>query len=185
MPDPQPSFQRVKKALTDLQSDGQGSVAIAPLLEFIERAEADSPFDGEILRMHHENELARMKLNQDGSLEMFRSVIETAKVALTTSILVNGGATVALLALVGAVIGKASGNSSIPPAALVYALISFALGVLAGAIATGTTYCSQYCYHQEFNRSASAFHAVTVILVLASYVAFLSGVASAYHGFIK
>ena len=181
----QPSFQRVRETLTKLQSSGQQSVEIAPLLDFIQRAEVDPLFDGEIVRMHHETELTRLRGSQDGNLEMFRSVIETAKVALSTSILVNGGATVALLALVGTIVGKGPAGSSIAPPSLVYALISFAAGVLLGAVATGSTYCSQYCYFQEYKRSAATFRILTIILVLSSYAAFLSGVVSAYHAFIK
>ncbi len=102
-----PVFQKVNRALVDLKEAGQNSVDIQPLLQFLEQVEADAPFDAEILRLNHETELARMKVSQDGKLEEFRSAIETAKVALTTSILVNGGATVALLALIGTFVSKA------------------------------------------------------------------------------
>jgi len=182
---PQPSFRRVKDELAQLQGSGQQSVEIAPLLEFIEKAEVDSPFDGELLRMRHETELARMKVNQDSQLEMFRSVIETAKVALSTSILVNGGATVALLALIGTLVGKAPAGAPPAPPSLVFALISFAIGVLFAAVATGSTYSAQYCYHRENARWATIFRGLTIVLVLSSYAAFLSGVLFAYHAFIK
>ena len=183
---PQPSFRRVKDELAQLQGSGQKSVDIAPLLEFIENAEVDSPFDGELLRMHHETELARMKVNQDGQLEMFRSVIETAKVALSTSILVNGGATVALLALIGTMVSKMPAGLPPAPPSLVFSLISFALGVLFAAVATGSTYSAQYCYHNNENAKwGTAFRVLTIILMLASYAAFLSGVLFAYRAFIK
>ena len=180
----QPSFKRVKDALTGLQGSGRQSVDISPLLEFIEKAEADSPFDGDLVKMSHEFELARMKLNQDGKLEEFRSVIDTAKVALSTSILVNGGATVALLALIGNLLAKAQPGSLPTPPSLVWALVSFAVGVLAGAIATGTTYSAQYCYHMEHKRLAVTFHASTVILVLGSYAAFVTGIVNSYRAFV-
>ena len=125
-----------------------------------------------------------MKVNEDARVEEFRSVIETAKVALTTAILVNGGASVALLALLGNLLSKSQTTSPQVPAALVNSLSAFALGVLLGAIATGTTYLTQYCYHMEFRRSAAGFHISTVSLVLATYAAFLVGVVFAYHGFI-
>jgi len=180
----QPVFKTVNEELLKLKGSGQTAVEIDPLIKFLEQVEADAPFNSEVLRLNHESEIARMKVIHDGKLEEFRSVIETAKIALTTSILTNGGATVALLALIGTFVTKSSSGTPPVPPALVFALVSFAFGVLAAAVATGSTYCSQYCYHMEFRRSAIGFHVTTVTLVLASYAAFLTGVISAYHAFV-
>lgn len=178
-----PTFATVLAELAKLQAAGQRVVDIASLIDFLRAVESQAPPDAELRKLQHDSALAQYKAEREIALEMLRSVIETAKTALTTSILVNGGASVALLALVGTL--SAGKSPTAVSVALVYALVSFACGVLLGAIATGATYFTQYCYEQQFRRSAVGFHVFTVLLILGSYIAFAVGVISAYHAFIK
>ena len=178
-----PTFATVLAELAKLQAAGQRVVDIAPLVSFLRAVESQAPVDAEIRKLQHDSALAQYRAERDIALEMLRSVIETSKTALTAIILVNGGASVALLALVGSLTaGKPTAGIA---AALVNALVAFASGVLLGAVATGTTYLTQYCYEQHFRRSAVGFHVFTVLLVLSSYAAFAIGVICAYHAFIK
>lgn len=116
---------------------------------------------------------------------MLRSVVESGKTALTTSILVNGGATVALLAFLGNLISKSPSQLLPMQTLLVASLMSFAAGVLAGAVATGTTYVTNYCYTAAWRPWGIGFHVLTVVLVAGAYVAFLGGVVAAYHAFTR
>jgi hypothetical protein len=113
------------------------------------------------------------------------SVLEAAKTALTTSILVNGGATVALLAFLSNLIGKSSSDPKALQALLVVSLVYFAGGVLAGAVATGSAYLTQSCYGNRWNRCGIAFQIISIILVVGTYMAFLGGVVSTYHALMK
>jgi hypothetical protein len=176
-------FATVLAELEKLRAAGQQVVDIASLASFLRAVESHAPVDTEIRKLQHDSALAQYKAERDIAIEMLRSIFETSKTALTTSILVNGGASVALLALIGSL--AAGKPATAIPLALIYALVAFATGVLFGAIATGTTYVTQYCYEQHFRRSALGFHVFTVVLVLGTYAAFATGVVAAYHGFIK
>ena len=72
---------------------------------------------------------------------MFKAVIESGKTALTTVMLVNGGAAVALLAFIANMAAKV--DSPIKLYAIAGALMWFVMGVLLAALATGTTYLTQ------------------------------------------
>jgi hypothetical protein len=176
---------RIRDAVIQVQQSGQQFVAISPLLEFLQSVELQAPLDSETRKLQHDSNLAQYRAKVDNGIEMLRSVLDTAKTALTTSILVNGGATVALLAFLGNIIGK---TPSVPEAmweTLVLSVVFFACGVLAGAIATGSTYLAQYCYHEDWKRSGIGFHITTIAFVFASYLTFLGGVISAYHALIQ
>lgn len=175
-------IKEITKAVKDVQSSGVDSIAIIPLLEYLARLESETDATQELNKLQHEASLAQFKAENDRYLEMFRSVYETAKTALTTSILVNGGASVALLTFIGNIV-KRSGDLSVS-CWITASLISFAIGVFSGAVATGTTYVTQYCYSNKFMRSAAGFHIFTLVLVIASYAAFIFGIIYAYHGFI-
>ncbi|MBS3911210.1 MAG: hypothetical protein KGZ70_10800 [Hydrogenophaga sp.] len=192
---PNTPIDQIRTALAEVRGSGQTAVDIAALLTFLDSVEADAPADAEIRKLNHDSQLtqykaeherhlAYYKASTDAEQEMFKSVIETAKTALSTSILVNGGATVALLAFLGNLLAKSQPAAAAMQAALNVSIICFALGVLLGAAATGTTYCAQYCYHRDFRRSAVTFHVLTVVLILSTYIAFASGLIGAYHAFL-
>lgn len=188
-------LDRIRSALAEVKTKGHTTVDIDALLAFITVVESESPAATDTRKLQHEAQLATFKAQNDAHLakykaerdtanEMFRSVLETAKTALTTSILINGGASVALLTLIGSLLTKAPPSVTVLAAGLMGALVLFALGVLFGGLATGFTYAAQYCYSQRFQRSAVAFHSLTVLMVLATYISFLAGVTVTYHAFL-
>jgi hypothetical protein len=179
MASPSP-LEKLRNALAELQKSGQESVDISTLINFVDSIEAHRPLDPELRKLQHESNLAKYKADADGKLEMFRSVMESAKSALSTSILVNGGASVALLALIGNLAGKSPAISPLVQPGLASAMAAFALGVLLGALATGGTYCSQYLYQRQWWSVGAVFHTLTASLVVASYVAFAAGIYYAY-----
>lgn len=82
------------------------------------------------------------KRNHSADLEMFRSVIQSGQNALKSSFLLNGGASVALLAFIGKLTEEQA--SRIPGFA--YPLSVFVTGILSIALASGATYLSQWFY---------------------------------------
>jgi primosomal replication protein N len=76
---------------------------------------------------------------QAQNVEMFRSVILAGQNALRTAFLMNGGATVALLAF----LGKLSDRHQDKIAVFSSAMVIFVAGVFAITIASGVTYLSQ------------------------------------------
>lgn len=191
---PNHTLQEIRKALADLSTAGRTSVDIPALSAFLDALERDLPIESEIRKLNHESQLAQQKLEQERNLahykatvdsetEMFRSVIDTAKAALNTSILVNGGASVALLALLGNLVARPNPTPPALQQGLIVSLAFFAFGVLLGAIATSSTYLSQFCYQNERRRIAIAFHSLTAVLVLSTYVTFALGLSNAYYAF--
>jgi hypothetical protein len=124
---------------------------------------------------------------------MFRTVISHASETIKAAILVNGGAAVAILAFLGS-----SKGVSLSRGAASFATDSaafFVYGVLCGAVAAGSTYLTQYCYHREqfghygdqglrsnlaFGRIARIFHVVTASLVIGAYIVFARGACFAW-----
>ena len=176
-------FSKLHEALLDVQQSGQRNIDIQALQTFLHSIERNAPLNLEISKLQQDSRLAQYKADRDVGLEMLRAVLAAGQSALTTSILVNGGATVALLALIGNLYSKSSGSAFSVLDPLVLALVAFAIGVLFGAVATGATYATQYCYAMRFARSAKVFHLLTVGLVLISYLFFAAGIVGAYHAF--
>jgi hypothetical protein len=166
--DAKEALGKLRTEVGQIQASGQQFIATTALLQYLAALERNAPAATEFLRAKHETWLA-----------MFNSVIETGKAALTSVILVNGGAAVALLAYLGGMTADDRGKG-----ALVLAMVYFAFGVLGGAVASDTTYLSQLCYAgQSWYRWGVGFHILSVLVVLASYVLFACGILGAYRAF--
>lgn len=118
------------------------------------------------------------KRTHEASLEMFRSVIQAGQGALRTCLLINGGAAVALLAFVGHLVG--SGTETVPLAATAKVMSAFVSGVLAGGLASGTTYLSQWLYADDWHKTGFALNILAILFGLGSLAFFAFGGYSAY-----
>lgn len=189
--------QMIHARLVEAQKSGKQSVEIEPLLKYIESL--DVPLDPEGRRLQHQSDLAHYNAQRDIDLEAFRAQQEmergreieyfraalmTGKTALTACMLLNGGATVALLAFLGNLSSKWATTSGTLQAQLVFPLIAFAAGAFAGAVATGATYVGQFLYSQGCKRWGIGFHVFTIAVVLGAYAAFLLGIRGAYLAFL-
>lgn len=111
------------------------------------------------------------------------SVILAGQNALKTAFLMNGGATVAILAF----LGKLSDQHQDKIAIFSSSLIVFVIGVLAITVASGVTYLSQWFYgYSESWKKKTGFrlNILAIILGLASYCLFIWGAIRAYKAFI-
>ena len=112
--------------------------------------------------------------------QMFASVLDYGKHALNAAMIVNAGASVALLTLIGNLAGSPAYAHFAPRFAS--PVLLFVLGVLAAAMATGGAYCTQYFYTQTPDRpTGKRFHRATGFLSLASYAMFLAGAWRSYQ----
>jgi bacteriorhodopsin len=112
------------------------------------------------------------QLENDRRLALFKSVLDLAAVALNASLLVNGGATVAMLAFIGS--AKADGGA-LDLHRLVTALTWFSIGVAAALIATGVAYVTQAKYARDLSTEISLENRIVAIIIFFSYVAFVGG----------
>ncbi|MEI8355705.1 MAG: hypothetical protein WCG31_06395 [Deltaproteobacteria bacterium] len=117
------------------------------------------------------------------NLEGFKSVISAGQNALKTAFLMNGGATVAMLAFVG----KLSDDhvSKIP--VFSSAMVCFVIGVLLVTVSSGCTYLSQWFYFKPEkwqNKAGFWLNMATIGCGLGSYGFFIAGVMKSYSAFI-
>lgn len=117
------------------------------------------------------------------NLEMLRSVITVGQSALKSALLINGGAAVALLALIGKLWAGAEIESALGEVA--DGLLQFVWGVLSAAAAAGATYFSQAGYAGEFGRLSQAVgrtgHVLAVLGVFLSYYLFAQGALTTFE----
>ncbi|TDX29081.1 hypothetical protein DFO67_108125 [Modicisalibacter xianhensis] len=111
------------------------------------------------------------------NLEMLRSVITVGQFALKSSLLINGGAAVALLAFIGNIWKAPGSGPSI--SLLATAMLHYVAGVLSSAMASGATYFSQAGYGGEFGTISTTAgrigHFLAVIFVFWAYFLFGRG----------
>lgn len=110
----------------------------------------------------------------DQEKEMFRTIFTYGEHAVKSVLLINGGAAVALLAFVGNILARGIRTSLASDYSLPLAYYSF--GVLAGSLAMGSSYITQYSYVHFRQRCGIVWHWVTATLVASAYVCF--GVAT-------
>lgn len=130
--------------------------------------------------------LQAQALNAASGLEAFRAVIQTGGIARKDLLLVNGGASVALLALLGHFVstGKAQATTAFVPV-----LQWFALGVALCVLCSGLTYVSQAFYQYEESRTprltAWVFHALALAAWVGGGVGFVQGALNAARIFSR
>lgn len=114
-----------------------------------------------------------------GKLEEFKAVISLAQTALKIPILINGGAAIAMLALIG---NTWSENNL--TADLAKSLLFFSFGVLMAAIGTGVSYLAQYRFqHKNEDIMAHICRYSAIASVVISYILFMVGACWAYSAF--
>lgn len=113
-------------------------------------------------------------------MKIFRSVIMTGQAAMKSIVLINGGASVSLLALIGH-LASSSAKSIVPSLAL--SLVCFAAGVLFGGMAIGLTYITLSSYNINKATLGNISNFIAVGLLVSSYVLFAVGCYNAYLAF--
>lgn len=180
----------LKKLVSDQKAKGDSTLSIAgmeaalvELEKVVAHSDESKPTGTELERykailsghLDHENRLHELRL------EMLRAVIATGQMALKTSLLINGGATAALLAFIGKATDKIGGSGSV----LWISVTFFAVGVLTAGVATGATYFSQAGYGNEFGKFSRRIgvtgHFTAILCVIGSYVLFGLGTWQAAH----
>lgn len=125
-------------------------------------------------------------MNQDTeSDEILKSIFRYAESALKTTMLINGAASVALIAFLGNILARA-GNTAVI-SSFSAALLIYVIGVLCSALATGAAYLCQYKYYytQEENTGLNSWHRLCLIFVILSYAAFGTASFLCYLAFLR
>jgi hypothetical protein len=182
--------QELREVVADLKTKGIDSIGADNLIRYLDEAARDLSTSGarpsEATIERYKAELHKWveehKNIHTQRVEMFRSVIQAGQNALRTAFLMNGGASVALLAFIGHLSSVAPGR--IP--SLAPSLAVFVCGVLVAALATGVTYLSQWFYAGDPSwqkKTGFALNIATILLGLSAYGIFAFGMWRAYRVF--
>jgi len=118
------------------------------------------------------------------------ATIQAGQSALKSSILINGGAAVAILAIIGSLASSGNTKELIPILSCSFAYFIF--GTLVATIASGGAYltqafncCTDHQGGENQNKLAKRFHYTTIFLVVVSYVLFCLGAILTYKTFLN
>ncbi len=179
----------IKNELNGLKNQGIEQVSINGLIDYLSKLEKTrenlsgiTPAELE----HYKAQLAMWVESQKSqsqiTTEGFKSVILAGQNALRASLLINGGASVALLAYIGKL--KIDAPANVP--GLAFPLLIFVMGVLVAAINSGLTYLSQWFYFGGAiwkRKVGFVINIINILLGIASYGLFAIGAFYAYKVF--
>lgn len=179
---------QLKQTIEDIKSNGTATIYCDKLIAYLEEvinspSPVVTPAELEQYKAQLQVWVEAEKRNHASDLEMFRSVIQSGQNAVKSSFLLNGGASVALLAFIGKLTEEQ--HSKIP--AFADALTIFVIGVFSIALASGVTYLSQWFYAESESwkqKAGFALNMVSIVLGLSSYAFFIWGMCRAYSSFL-
>jgi hypothetical protein len=175
------AIDKFKKDLAAIKAEGHDIVRIEALENYLAELEKGATESAEHRRLEYQRDLAFYEAQNKANLEMFRSVISSAKEALNAVVLINGGAVVVFLGFLGAMLSR--GGSEQLGLKLTLPLALFGFGVLFGALGFGTRYCSQFSYSKKWTKAGHIFSGLSTFLAFLAYLVFGFGVYTAYVAF--
>jgi len=175
------AIDKFKSDLAEVKAQGQSTVAIEALENYLGGLEKDASLSFEMRKLEYQQTLAHYDAQTKSQLEMFKSVIDAGKEALNATLLINGGAVVAFLGFLGSMLSK--GGSEALGLKLTIPLLFFGFGVLFGALGFGFRYCAQFTYARQWIKAGHIFNVISVLFATAAYTAFGYGVYVAYSAF--
>ena len=171
--------KQLRNQVIQLNIDGQKTIECKNLTAYLEEKipelEQSDTSDHEVTV---DFRLAHYQATVEGNSQMFASVLEYGKHALNSIMVINAGASVALLSLIGSLTTK---ESPLAGEKFALPLLLFVLGVVFSAFASGGSYCTQYYYAEQPNRVVGKrFHLATVVFVVCAYLIFIAGAFTVY-----
>ena len=170
----------MRTAIADIQSKGINSIPCNNLIAYLDNV-ISSP-GVEPSQVEVANYKARLQNLNESRLEMFRSVITAGQGAIRSSLLLNGGAAVALLAFMG----HLAQHDSEKVTSFAICLVAFAFGSLAIVMTSGLTYLSQWFYASDSSsaqKCGRCLNVSSIILGVISYGLFAWGIFEVYCEF--
>ena len=129
--------------------------------------------------------LEKWKTDTQCSLVIYQQVNMQGQAAMKAALLINGGASIAMLAFIGTAMTNGTGNPLLSK--LCFSMLMFTLGVLFVAVAIGVTYLtglqdsSEYDTDQSGKKWAPLLNKIAVFLVIIGYGLFVEGSLNAYR----
>lgn len=179
---------QMKQTIEEIKAQGTASIQCDNLIAYLSEIQKAPEKEPTALQIEQykadlQNWIETNKQNHEGNLEMFRSVITSGQSAIKTTFLLNGGASIAMLAFIGHLTQFSAAKIPLFAACLA----TFAYGVLAIAMASGFTYLSQWLYASDRPAAIKAgfyFNLLCILLGFSSYGFFAWGLFKAYCAFL-
>ena len=174
-----------RSQLDQVEIQGTTSVQVSALRHYLSALERDASLSKEQRAREHEGYLAHLAARNEYSIAMLEAVLEAVKTALQSLILINGGAVISLLGVLGNLAGKAEG--ALLARYLAIPLAEFGIAVLLGALGFAFRYFSQAFYSdmQEEGTKAQAwghrFRYAAIACALGGYILFGFAIANSYN----
>ena len=152
-------------------------------------------------KLNHEQAVATHASYQEDKRQVFGSAMDMALEAIRTAAIINGGAVVAVFALLGTLFEADDAASKAVRIGIVLPAFLFASGAVLSGIASGLSYFAQIAYaraHEEYHLTfehpfvletpssrrfgivGEFFRVIAVIAVLLSYASLIFGLALGY-----
>ena len=178
----------MKTAIEKIQGEGVESIACESIIAYLDKIIISPDTDLasitiEIYRADRQSQDERNKLQFQSNLEMFRSAINAGQNAIKSSFLLNGGASIALLAFIGHLAQIQADKVPV----FAESLLLFTFGVFAAAVMSGLTYSTQFigASTRPWAKKVGNISNVLCILVgISSYGMFIWGLLNTYQAFL-
>ncbi|MEO3713994.1 hypothetical protein [Roseateles flavus] len=171
--------------LDEVESQGAASVQVSALRSYLSALERDAAMSKERRAHEHAGYLAHYAAQSSFSIAMLEAVVEAGKTALQSLIVINGGAVIALLGVLGNLAGKPEGGPFARYLAL--PLLEFGGGVLFGALGFAFRYFSQDCYAEQGDKNSPRrrwghrFRYAAILCAVLGFVLFAFAVGNSYN----
>lgn len=179
---------RLISAVAAAKNQGFTEIHIDNLERFIAADDGDAEHEKDRKQFLAELEIEHAKISMAhqsaSNVQEFLADQNTAEFAVKSSILVNGGASIALLAFLGNLATKAEGVSAYSLTSLNHSMLAFVAGVGAAGITAGLRYFSQACYTGSYAKTGLGFKVAAVALWLTSMGLFGTGGYLAYRALL-
>ncbi|MBI4619198.1 MAG: hypothetical protein HY739_03385 [Desulfobacterales bacterium] len=155
---PKEIIETIKADINSAKEQGASAIETERLIKYLDALsnqvnEAGKNLDRnaelERIRAHYANQLAHYNWLKEQDIELFKSVITSGQNTLRASMLLHGGAAVALLAFIGHLVVNPNTKTLVSQFAPI--MTCFLIGVLTVVVCHGITYLTQYCYHHQRN----------------------------------
>lgn len=140
----------------------------------------------------HEHEMEVCKIKNQRATVFYQQVNMQGQAAMKSALLINGGASVAMLAFIGTAINNDTNNALLLK--LCFSMAMFIAGTLSVAVASGVAYLTGLIDSSESDIDQSGkktfkwwpiLNTIAIILVVIGYMLFITGSLNAYCAFIN
>jgi len=138
----------------------------------------------------HEHEMEVCKIENQRAAVFYQQVNMQGQAAMKSALLINGGASVAMLAFIGTAMNNDTNNVLL--LRLCFSMAMFIAGTLSVAVASGVTYLAGLAVSSKNDTDQSdkktlklwpILNTIAIILVVIGYVLFAVGSLNAYCAF--